>query len=215
MKKLAFSIFCIVLGLAAHDAVAETANNFYVRVDGGGSFPTGSDLDHFDASGVVGAGVGFRFLPFFRTDVTVSYRPSYSGKTTDLGLLEQSEVKNLSGFVNAYFDLPTGTPFTPYIGAGIGAARNEVGTTTFTDGVDTLAIAGATRTSLAYQAMAGFSYPIFLGVALDVSYHYLNAGRFKTSTSATFDGLPVLGGVEAGSGKLRAHEVQVGLRVGF
>lgn len=197
--------------------MGQTASNLYVRVDGGGSFPTGSDLSGLDPSGVVGAGLGFRFLPFLRTDVTVSYRPSYSGKTTDLttGLITSGEVKNLSGFLNAYVDIPTPTPFTPYVGAGIGAGRNKTGTTTVSDGVNTLSVQGSTKTSFAYQAMGGVSFPIFVGVALDLGYHYVNGGRFKTSTNATFNGMTVPGGVPAASGKLKAHEVQLGLRVGF
>jgi len=214
MTKLAFSIFGVLFAVAVHSAAAQTASKLYVRVDAGGSFPTGSDLDGFDPSAVVGAGVGIKILPFLRTDITASYRPSYAGSATVDGILEKSEIKNLSGFLNAYFDIPTGPfPLTPYVGAGVGIARNELGTTTATNGVSTVAIAGTTQTNLAFQLMGGVSFPIFVGTALDFSYHYLDAGQFKTSTNATLNGVPVA--LAASSGRLRAHEVQIGLRVGF
>ena len=155
-------------------------------------------------------------LPLLRTDVTASYRPGYSQNTTDpsTGIMQSSKIKSLAGFLNAYFDVPTGPlPITPYLGAGVGAARNEVGTTTESLGPLSATLAGATKTSFAYQAMAGFSFPIFIGVAVDAGYHFVDLGRFSTGSVATQNGVSAT--VGSSGGTLKAHEVQVGLRVGF
>jgi opacity protein-like surface antigen len=219
MKKLAIALFGALLLLSFQEARAQTASNFYVRLDGGGSFPINtriSDEGDFSPSGVVSGGVGFKVLPFLRTDVTASYRFGYSQDTTDpnLGFIQTSNIKSLAGFLNAYFDIPTGPlPITPYIGAGVGAAHNNVGTTTETDGISTVSVAGATRTSFAYQAMAGISFPVFIGVAVDVGYHFVDLGRFTTGSAAMANGVATT--VEPSGGHLKAHEIQLGLRVGF
>src|SRR5579863_9679901 len=113
MKNLAFSIFCLLCAVSAQQAMAQTPGNFYVRVDGGGSFPFDTNLagfQDFSPSAVVGAGVGFKILPFLRTDITASYRPDYNQNTTDPNsfVQQKSDVRSLAGFVNAYFDIPTG-----------------------------------------------------------------------------------------------------------
>jgi opacity protein-like surface antigen len=221
MKKLAFSIFCALCALCAQEATAQTASNFYVRIDGGGSFPIDTNLSGFDSfspSAVVGAGVGFKILPFLRTDVTASYRTDYNQNTTDPNtfIMQKSDIKSLAGFFNAYFDIPTGPlPITPYIGAGIGVARNQTGTTTETDVFGNTATAdGATKTSFAYQAMAGISFPIFVGVAVDAGYHYVDLGRFTTAGTGTLNGVPAVLAAPQ-TGRLKAHEIQLGLRIGF
>jgi opacity protein-like surface antigen len=219
MKKLAFWLSCALLLLPFHEANGQTANNFYVRVDGGGSFPINTNLagfGNFGPSAMAGAGVGFKILPFLRTDVTASYRFDYNQNATDLstGLSQTSDIKSLAGFFNAYFDIPTGpVPIKPYLGAGVGAARNQVGSTTETDGVDTATVSGATKTSFAYQVMAGLSFPVFIGSAIDVGYHFVDLGRFSTGSAGTEDGVPVT--FAPSGGHLRAHELQLGLRIGF
>jgi opacity protein-like surface antigen len=219
MKKLAFSLFFALLLLSFHEARAQTASKFYVRIDGGGSFPTGTSLaglDDFSPSAMVDAGVGFKMLPFLRTDITASYRPDYNQNATNANtfLAQKSDIKSLAAFLNFYFDIPTGPlPVTPYVGAGIGAARNETGTTSQFDPFtgNTASVGGATKTSLAYQAMAGLSFPIFVGVAVDAGYHYVDLGHFTTAAGTTLNGAV---GV-AQTGRLKAHEFQLGLRVGF
>jgi opacity protein-like surface antigen len=219
MKNLAFSILCVLCAWGAQQATAQTASNFYVRVDAGGSFPIDTTLageQNFSPSAMIGAGVGFKILPFLRTDVTASYRTDYSENATDPNtfLEQKSDIKSLAGFLNAYFDIPTGPlPVKPYIGAGLGAARNQTGTTSQFDPFtgNTASVDGATKTSFAYQAMLGVAFPIFPGIAVDVGYHYVDLGRFTTAGGVTLNGAP---GVPD-TGRLKAHEVQLGLRVGF
>jgi opacity protein-like surface antigen len=220
MKKLAFSILCVLCALSARQAAAQTASNFYVRVDAGGSFPIDTTLageQNFSPSAMVGGGVGFKILPFLRTDVTASYRTDYNENATDPNtfLQQKSDIKSLAGFFNAYFDIPTGPlPVKPYIGAGLGGARNQVGTTTEFDTLgNNISVTGATKTNFAYQAMLGVAFPIFPGIAIDAGYHYVDLGRFTTGSAANLNGVPV--SVVPATGRLKANEIQIGLRVGF
>jgi opacity protein-like surface antigen len=213
MKKLGFLVLCMLCALSVPGANAQTPTNFYVRADAGGSFPATSDLDGFGASALIGGGLGFRILPFLRTDFTLSYRPNYGGSANENGVQATSSIHSLTGFFNAYVDIPTPTPFTPYLGAGLGIGRNTIGTTTLSSGGATGSVGGASETRLAYQAIAGLSYPVFVGAALDLSYHFVDAGRFTTSGTEVVNGVAV--NIGPSSGKVLANEIQLGLRVGF
>ena len=81
-------------------------------------------------------------------------------------------------------------------------------------GAQVLTISGATKTNFAWQAGAGAAIGIVPGVALDIAYHYLDAGKFTTGTTATVLGMAVTG-FQPGTGRLRAHEITAGVRVGF
>jgi opacity protein-like surface antigen len=221
MRRFALAMVSGAAVMLAGGAAAEAAPTLlYGRVDAGGSFPTGSDFKGFDPSPVVGAGLGFSPLPFLRTDVTVSYRSGYSGSATNTTSLPgttlsaKSDIKSVVGMVNAYYDFPTFGGFTPYVGGGAGVAYNELGTTTVSSGGTQLAVvSGSTRTKFAWQVGGGLAISILPTIALDIGYHYLDAGKFQSGTTGTILGTLVPGSVV--SGRLKAHEVIAGVRVGF
>jgi opacity protein-like surface antigen len=213
-----------VLGIAAMawsaGAHAEPSL-LYLRADAGGSFPLGNDVQGFKPSPVLGGGVGLKLFPFLRTDLTVSYRTNYSGSATDTTTLpgttltEKSNINSLVGLANAYFDFPSLFGITPYIGGGAGAARNSVGASTTSLGNAQIGtLNGGTKTNFAWQVGVGASMSLFPTIALDVGYHYIDAGKFTTATSGTVSGVPV-SGISPATGRLTAQEVEVGIRVGF
>lgn len=207
-------------------AVAAQAapQDFYARVDTGGSFSRNAGKDvavDIGSSAIVGAGVGFKVLPFLRTDVTVSYRPGYSfaAPPTPIeppGTTGRGDVKTLAALVNAYYDFPTFAGFTPYVGGGVGLARNQVGTTTLSsnaDGSTVATLSGATTTQFAWQASVGVAYSVLPAVALDIGYRYFDAGEGRSGSTVT----SALGSASfpVQRGNIRAHEIQAGIRVGF
>ena len=209
MHKNVLTVLAGAALLAAQSGPAHSAPTFfYVRADAGGSFPSGGDLNGFDTSPLFGAGVGFSPIPFLRTDVTLTYRSDYSGSGAISGtpFTANTDIKSIVGMLNAYYDFPTFSNFTPYIGGGAGVARNQLGSGTATVGGATVAtIGGATKTNFAWQVGAGVAISMAPTIALDIAYHYLDAGKFE---SASFAGSTV-------SGQLKAHEVTAGVRVGF
>ena len=129
-------------------------------------------------------------------------------------------VSRLPIMANAYVDLGTFGGLRPYIGAGVGAAivtarynRHEV----FSDGVNTYGFAytdpatgravnlsnefagKSTRVNFAYALMAGVSYDIMDGFAVDVGYRYMNMGKVNIPGATT-------------GARLASHEARIGLR---
>ena len=125
----------------------------YLKLGGGYSMGAGS---RFDNSYVAGAGLGYRFFPFFRSDITFDYRGDFHDK--DFG---NAHFRNWSAMANGYFDfnLPFIRPLIPYIGAGVGIAQNKVnGTTVTVTGGQVNSITGSSKDQFAWQAMAGGSF---------------------------------------------------------
>jgi opacity protein-like surface antigen len=210
MRRTVLTVLAGAALLAAAAPARGAPTFLYARADAGGSFPTGSDLNGFGTSPVFGGGIGFSPLPFLRTDLTVTYRSDYSGSATETVLpgitaTANSDINSLVGMANAYLDLPTFGKLTPYVGGGAGVARNHLGGTTVTVGGASTTIGGATRTDFAWQVGGGVAVSVLPTIALDIAYHYLDAGKFE---SASVAGSTL-------SGKLKAHEVTAGIRVGF
>ena len=79
-----------------------------------------------------------------------------------------------SYMLNGYFDIPTYTPFHPYVGAGIGLARvkNRLNVQTPTN-----TVTKHRETNLAYQAMGGVAYNLTCNWTLDVGYRWVDNGH--------------------------------------
>ena len=83
-----------------------------------------------------------------------------------------ASLENNSIMLNAYYDIDTGTKFTPYVGAGIGMAHLKA-KVDFMDGDD---VPGKSKTTFAWQAGAGVSYAMTDNLALDLGYRYNDYG---------------------------------------
>src|SRR4051794_1130428 len=119
-------------------------------------------------NGFVGLGsVGWGFGNGLRLEAEGNYREN----DADRGGSGRREEK-YGGMVNALFDLDIGSPYVyPYIGAGVGFAevhRRLDSTLLLGSGSDNA------KTSFAYQAIAGLSFPIpwVVGLSLTAEYRY-------------------------------------------
>jgi opacity protein-like surface antigen len=87
----------------------------------------------FDSTVVVDAALGYRFLPWLRAEGLLSWRPSmdFSGQSNFIGAGDlqpvTGSVSSLAGFGVAYVDLPPIGLVQPFLGAGVGAAHNQMG----------------------------------------------------------------------------------------
>lgn len=173
----------------------------YVKLGGGGSLSASSK---FDNSYVVGGGLGYRFSPWFRSDVTFDYRPDFKDKA-----LGDARFRNWSAMLNGYidFNVPPLRPLVPYIGAGAGIAQNKIeGTIVTVGGTEVASVTGSSKNQFAWQAMAGISWYFTTTTALDVGYRYFHGG---SAENATLTGFPTH------SGDFSTHEVVASLRFGF
>ena len=84
-------------------------------------------IDDVGSSGLVSGGVGWRFNPNFRSDVTLGYRGWFKIDETTPGSVNiKADVKSLALMLNGYYDFNMSSSFDFYIGAGIGAAANKL-----------------------------------------------------------------------------------------
>jgi opacity protein-like surface antigen len=158
----------------------------------------------FNTAGIFGAGVGYQFNHWFRADITGEYRGNsdFSGTDqitypggvgTDVYHATKSEWVALA---NAYVDLGTWWCITPFVGAGVGAARVSIAN--FTDqgianngggALPGLALAdNVAKWNLAWALHAGVAYKVNPNFTVELAYRYLNMGDGMTGDLRTFDG---------------------------
>jgi opacity protein-like surface antigen len=166
----------------------------------------------FDSSTSFDLGVGYQFNNWLRADVTGEYRgkanlhgSQFTPTNSAFALVNnQIGVDNYSGsksewvfMVNAYVDLGTWWGVTPFVGAGIGTARNTI--TGFRDdgftapnfgavsGVSTVYGDDASKWNFAWALHAGLSYRVTPNVSLELAYRYISLGDGMTGATHPFD----------------------------
>lgn len=188
----------------------EKPSGLYLRGDAGYSMTTAGNRSFGNTdqgeSYVFGAGVGYRFMPQFRTDLTLGYRGDYGFDTRGGGLRAKADLDSFVGLVSGYYDIVTIKGLTPYIGGGVGFADNSYGTTRVTNaaGATVATLAGHSRFEFAWQATAGVSYAFTPNWVLDIGYHYVDMGTAQAGTAPA-----------ALRGDLQSHDVTVGVRYAF
>ncbi len=147
---------------------------------------------------IFGMGVGYEWNSWFRFDVTGEYRTKAAFKATGRftefcaggGNCFDVNTGNFSSAVflaNAYVDLGTWWCLTPFIGVGVGGARNMI--TGVQDlGLNTLGAPGfgftlndSSAWSLAWDVQAGLTYNVNDNLKIDFSCRFLNLGSPQTA----------------------------------
>jgi len=176
----------------------------------------------FEPSFTGGAGVGYVWSPNWRTDFTVDVHSIMHTEETGAGVgplaaggtasgVSEDKTKMMSTILllNGYYDIRTGTPWTPYIGGGLGFAVNQL-TQSYTESQPYYGVTGgqrSTTTTFAAAAMVGVSYDFSSFFAIDVNYRFLHIGGSEVSLSEI--GLPS-STVEIGD--LNEHQIRAGFR---
>ncbi|HEV8615965.1 MAG TPA: outer membrane beta-barrel protein [Methylomirabilota bacterium] len=188
---------------------------------GGGSIGIGTRLTPALRAALIGTGEGgYRFRN------GTPWLDRASGET----FVEEFSLHSYQLTTNAYLDIaglfqPGALgPWNPYVMTGAGVAFNVTGTIHETDvipGVGSVVntYPGSTRTSFLWTAGAGVQYLIVSGVIADLSYQYVDAGRFRAA-----DGMPQINGLTgtpfsppfgAIRGDLRTHRVGFAVDIEF
>jgi opacity protein-like surface antigen len=182
------------------------------------------DKGGFDSAPFYGAGVGYQWTSWFRTDVTGEYRGKASFHALDRFFNTTDSAYNTNAYtasksewvalVNAYIDLGTWWAITPFIGAGVGVAFN-----TIEHFRDTNVIAGGggwaetgKQTNLAWALHAGASYRASSNFAIELSYRYLNVGNARSGILQNLD--PTVGNPTAPVTfhNIQSHDLMLGVR---
>jgi len=219
-------------------------SGLYLRGDVGGAF--GNDLTFRDTSPgaancllctgrvpsttrdtvIFGAGIGYRFAPMFRADLTVDYMPSFKvrGRSTGgplPGTTYNADLSSLVGMANGYLDFNGFAPqmfgpLQPYIDAGVGFANNDLQTSTGNiAGAAQFTQTGSTPTNFAGGVGAGLAYAFSPNWAIDVAYKYLNLGHLQSGSSVSVLGGPAATATAIRSDDFTVHTVTVGFRYTF
>jgi len=198
---------------------------------------------NFDAAPTFQVGVGYQFNNWFRADVTGQYRGKSNFKGTDnftfpWGGGTASGIDNYNAsksevlvLANAYADLGTWWCVTPFIGAGVGAARVSINGFTDTGannanftalGVPVVSgppvasfatAASGSQWNFAWAIHAGIGYKISPNATLEFAYHYVNLGDGITGVASTFDGSS--SGHVFKFNDITSHDLTLGVRWNF
>jgi opacity protein-like surface antigen len=195
MKRILVMTMMLVMVLSS---AAMAAGPNYVGVRGGGMLLDYSDIHVSDSElyndeddFVYGAGLvvgrsleGDIGLPLrveleymYRSDFEYSWSETGGGDNVDVDV--ESNVQTV--FANMYYDIDTGTDFTPYVGFGLGWARvktewsgtGTVGGANFDQGEED------TENNFAYNLGLGCAYDINPNWTMELGYRYVDFGQGK------------------------------------
>ena len=199
---------------------------FYLRGDTGysiGSDPDGYEgrdylaYESLDGAWTIGGGIGMYLTPALRADLTIDHRFSADlegHNPVNNGQDNRTELESTVYLANFYWDLADrSNTIVPYVGIGLGLARNKTGTRTMSactdsNGCTTPAgkTGGASKTSFAGAAMLGFTKNFGEAWKIDTGYRYLYMGEARTGAVDPAVGDPLT------FDELSAHEFRVGVR---
>jgi outer membrane autotransporter protein len=119
-------------------------------------------------------------------------------------------------FLNAYWDINTGTKFTPYIGAGLGMGfiktKYKASGYDYADPDDpwTESTGSKNVTNFAWNVGAGLGYDFTENWTMDIGYRFVGLGSVKTKTYSG-DDYKVYGKTD----NLYQHQFAIGVRYTF
>lgn len=183
----------------------------------------------FDAAGIFGLGVGYQFNNWLRADLIGQYRGNSGFRATDRFTgsssgTPYSGIDNYTGnksewlvMANGYVDLGTWWCITPFVGAGVGAARVSIAN--FTDtGVNNLPFSTvsfasaptASKWNFAWAAHAGLAYKVNPSLTLELAYTYLDMGTGQTGVLSAYNGTTT--GNVFKFKDITSHDLKLGVR---
>jgi opacity protein-like surface antigen len=162
--------------------------------------PSGAKLDN---AFILGLGGGIK-QGWLRLDLTGDYgwRSKYNADAAGGGTIA-GKVESYTVLGNAYADLGTWYGFTPYIGAGLGAANLNLSGYEYPAAVAPMASTAVPvqRWNFAWAAMAGVSYNVGHNLLVDIGYRHIDMGDISGGSSSNLS-----------VKKFTGDEIRVGLR---
>ena len=162
----------------------------------------------------IGAGVGYEWNSWLRFDATLEYR--FKSNLYALGIYPPNGIDQYNGHLsswvflaNGYIDLGTWDCFTPFIGAGIGFARNTISNVVDVNPNGGYGIGRDTsKWNMAWALYAGVTYNVSKSFKVDLTYRYLNYG----SAHDTVDCSVPCGGNTIEYKNLYSHDFMIAFR---
>jgi opacity protein-like surface antigen len=176
----------------------------------------------FDGAPFFGLGVGYQFNSWLRADVTGEYRSganyrglqiiSFNGAV--VGTDEYTAIKSeWLAMANVYVDLGTWWSVTPFVGVGLGASYNHIGS--FVDvNTPNLGVAYAADTgkwNFAWALHAGLAYKVTPGFTVELAYRYLDLGDAVSGDIVTYTGVSNVVNPQ-NFRDITSHDIKLGVR---
>ena len=174
--------------------------------NGGGGTTTTAINSTIDPGGFFEGGVGCQVASSLRIEITGGVHLKSSLTDAFPGSLD-AEIGSQYVFVSSYWDITNYAGFTPYVGGGIGASKNEISGLAAPAGA-----AGGSEYDFAYHVGVGVSYDITSSLKFDLAYRYIDLGEVISGIDTT--ALPADQGAISVD-NIQGHEVKVGLRYHF
>ncbi len=189
-------------------------------------------LGSFRSLAVLELGIGYDTGTAARYEFLVDYRPQFrfSGEANYLSPGREqttaANVKSVSAMAAAYFDLDrfgfsVAGPYRPFIGAGVGAARNTVKNKSITFPTTMTIVPGGSHVDMAWMATAGFSVGLDDQVMFDFAWRYSDLGEVRTGMNEgrvvrrDGTGEPTLLNLAPTWARLSGHGIRLSLRRSF
>ncbi|MFL0791204.1 MAG: outer membrane protein [Prochlorococcus sp.] len=144
----------------------------------------------FASGAVIDAALGYRFNEWLRAEALLSYRPSsdYGGEANFLNAGASQPVSanlsSIAGFAVGYLDLPKIGKIQPFLGSGVGSARNRISSVRYDfpklGSSAKTTIVGGTSHGFAWLLTAGVAIPLSPQLNLDIAYRFTDLGRVLT-----------------------------------
>jgi opacity protein-like surface antigen len=177
-----------VLGVLASPALISAAHahdgdgmdsRLYVGVGAGlnevkDSTPSNGNTYDFGTGYNIAGTVGYKVTPNIRTELEVDYRRA--GMNNINGVAANGAQKTLSASANVLYDFNNSSKITPYIGGGVGIARQRWSNVNTGAGTPNI---NDSDHSFQWQLIGGVSTPISPRTALFVDYRYIGVADAK------------------------------------
>ena len=152
-----------------------------MSVSGKDSWGKGSHKENLDDNNVwvgkIAAGVSTK-LNYGSLRTELEYSRNEDAKSTTgakKGGTDFTKLESQSLMLNAYYDIDTGTKFTPYVGAGIGYSKLKASYTLTAEN----ATLSESDYQFTWQAGVGVAYAVNDNLSLDLGYRYVDMGNVK------------------------------------
>ena len=159
---------------------------------GGGQFVQRGGDDPGPTAGF-GAMVGYHLRPYglpLRAEVEYAYRHRLDFDTeerTPTFIGYKNDVSTNSVMFSVYYDLSTSTAWRPYVGAGVGWARNSSDTQRGNLNTGALEQREQDTDNMAYSFQAGVRVAITRSWVGEIGYRYMDMGEIDSGTFSTGD----------------------------
>lgn len=127
-------------------------------------------------------------LDYTLRDSAKTERQEAIATINDLSINYTEKLDAQTLMTNVWFDIPTGSAMTPYIGGGLGTAFVKyANATNYLDDVSGKSTGRNSHTShnanLAWQLGTGINYAVTSNLAIDIGYRYLDMGKAKSDNT--------------------------------